>query len=78
LTFALTGFGEALVDDVTIHKVRLASMPSYSDPATRGAIAPGNATADNGTNPAVMPPQASRATLEQAQRMRQIFSFPRR
>jgi hypothetical protein len=77
LTFALTGFGEALVDDVTIRKVRLASMPSYSDPATRGAIVPGNATADNGTNPTATPP-ASRANLDQAQRMRQLFSFPRR
>jgi hypothetical protein len=78
LTFALTGFGEALVDDVTIRKVRLASMPSFSDPATPGAIAPGNPTAGVGTDPAATPPPASRANLDQAQRMRQIFSFPRR
>jgi hypothetical protein len=76
LTIALTGFGEAMIDDVTISTVRLAAITApHSDPATRGAVAPVNSTADFGTPP---PSQASRTNLDQAQRMRQIFSFQRR
>jgi hypothetical protein len=72
LTFALSGFGEALVDDVAVRTIHLASSrPPDGEPDTRGALAPEHSTADQR-----MPP--SRARLDQAQRMRQIFSFPRR
>jgi hypothetical protein len=78
LTFALTGFGEALVDDVTIRSIRRSSMAPHAEPATRGALVPGNPTASHRTTPDAQPSTATRPRLDQAQRMRQIFSFERR
>jgi hypothetical protein len=78
LTFALTGFGEALIDDVTIRTIRPGSTAPHPEPATRGAMAPGNSTADHRSTPHVQPPATTRPRLDQAQRMRQIFSFERR
>jgi hypothetical protein len=55
LTFALTGFGEAMIDDVMIQPMG----PAVAGPAASAARPP-------------------RIGLEQAQRMQQIFSMPRR
>ena len=80
LTFALTGFGEALVDDVTIRTIQRTSPRPLrtAEPATRGAIAPQNSTADDGATPTAVLTFGIASTLDQAQRMRQIFPFQRR
>jgi hypothetical protein len=78
LTFALTGFGEALVDDVAIRTIHLASARPQNDDSARGAQSPGISMADRRATPAGRLPASSPTKLDQAQRMRQIFSFPRR
>jgi hypothetical protein len=71
LTFALTGLGEALIDDVSVQLVTSAGDPT-SQPSDRGPIV--NSASQSTASGA---PQAF-APVMQAQRGKQIFSPPLR